>query len=892
MSNARGTKRMPSAFAPSGVTDAFRRVHRASSTPNLTPVALASEKARLEAFAEARDSLRRALADARDDARAPALRAVAIAVRSPSANVATEVVAVTLIMGAGAAAGDRDDTFSTALDVAKVECERTSGGNHVSVARLSSASHSTFPAAMTAFDEACVDQAGAMRPKTVIVALEDSDCFPEETLRDLVYICGTRHADELLSSEGGQRIVILFGVSIPGDSVHAALGAREATMIAPRSVSMPSAEVCFHAVVEHVLDTTKHPIILTRSTFRMLRNEFLTSTTSVARLELTLLEIYCLHFSEKKLASVFARPDLVPCYLRSTSLPGRELLGPEFPEIGVGERRREEVIEKLMTDDLITLFMNSTEAKSTEKLLIDAMSDGDAVYWASLNNLSKLNPAKYTPVKVDKLVHRRKRANACHYASRFFDKLCEWRALSSIVQFAVWRLVVALDVSPSDLHCDENEESNHLEWFKTGNSVSARQHLRTLLFEEFLPDSSPEIVRLADLRSKKLLSLVRKKIERLGLPHIRRCVEQWTAELKHAIESAKGCPAIETLGSLVAKLEALADKIRDALNTLPERTEQGAEVADTGVSAGEERMQSDDEGSVAQSPAVKACKANTFDSAFDGVKDGTVRSGRGQRARGGAAAKARRNDALLVAKKAIEVTTPVSEARRETLALFSEMLELVRPLQDLAMHEVMLFDNQEGLKLFSGGMGSLAEPRASLFKTLRHPDCGDAGLALYLRGQQVDVAAAYQILAEGGRMVNLSDWYHSFGSVRLSSIAPPPPIQINGIEKTDFIDAQGHRVGNSEVNETDSVPDVGEKIGLTTAATTAIGEKDGDEIALGRSSTRSSGAPSPSPAQVALPRTELVTQAEFARAVPTFEFLGIIKHTNRKADHVQRLEFE
>jgi origin recognition complex subunit 3 len=98
-----------------------------------------------------------------------------------------------------------------------------------------------------------------------------------------------------------------------------------------------------------------------------------------------------------------------------------------------------------------------------------------------------------------------------------------------------------------------------------------------------------------------------------------------------------------------------------------------------------------------------------------------------------------------------------------------------------------------------------------------HGDIGD-----FSADQHPAISQAYQIFAEGGRMINLSDWYHSFASVRLTA-------------------------GASNQGASDAGPQAGDMLEI---------------------------------------------QAQFARAVAELEYLGVLKHTNRKTDHALRLMYE
>lgn len=188
-------------------------------------------------------------------------------------------------------------------------------------------------------------------------------------------------------------------------------------------------------------------------------------------------------------------------------------------------------------------------------------------------------------------------------------------------------------------------------------------------------------------------------------------------------------------------------------------------------------------------------------------------------AKGGYAAKARRRQALVSSAADMEKRNLLKKPREKLLYIFEDLLDIA-PLNELPMHELFLLCNTSDLKRLSGGLGGPAEPRGSFFTAMRHPqkiskEITDAVLP--------DTAVAYRLLAEGGRMKNLYDWYNGFSTVKTASV----------VQRDD----EGKITGFDEI-----------------------------------------------------PQAEL--QARFARACSELEFLGLMKYTNRKTDHVLRLTFE
>ena len=187
-------------------------------------------------------------------------------------------------------------------------------------------------------------------------------------------------------------------------------------------------------------------------------------------------------------------------------------------------------------------------------------------------------------------------------------------------------------------------------------------------------------------------------------------------------------------------------------------------------------------------------------------------------AQGGAAARMRRTEALRQVYVQKDRKTVSTQGHRNILLkIFQDVVKLVAPLSEIPMHEVILFAETPNLQKYTGGMGGAAEPRSALFKAMRQP----ASILGSLEAEP-DTAIAYRILAEGGRMVSLYDWYNSFAA----------------------------------------------------------------SVNAGRAKTDEEGNVSIDP----IPAAEI--QARFARGCSELEFLGVMKYTNRKTDHVMRLVFE
>lgn len=188
-------------------------------------------------------------------------------------------------------------------------------------------------------------------------------------------------------------------------------------------------------------------------------------------------------------------------------------------------------------------------------------------------------------------------------------------------------------------------------------------------------------------------------------------------------------------------------------------------------------------------------------------------------ARGGGAAKRRRRQLMLSVADEVQSSDPLILVRKKFAATLKDLANLNVPLNEIPLHEAILVSNTTDVETYSGSIGRPAEPRTSLLTAMRQPS---KVLGPISSKRHPDITVAYQILAEGGRLVSLYDWYNNFASI--------------------------------------------------TTASRAVRDDEGKVRIIN------------------INATEL--QARFARACSELEFLGVMKYTNRKADHVARLLFE
>ncbi|CAN8076177.1 unnamed protein product [Agarophyton chilense] len=146
----------------------------------------------------------------------------------------------------------------------------------------------------------------------------------------------------------------------------------------------------------------------------------------------------------------------------------------------------------------------------------------------------------------------------------------------------------------------------------------------------------------------------------------------------------------------------------------------------------------------------------------------TQRTRAAKYARGGGAARNRRQQIITAMTDEVQSSDPLVPVRKKLESIILRLTKSIKPLKEIPLHETILVSEIGELQSFSGGMGGPAEPRSSLFTTMRQPRKVLGPLSPSFRH---DTAVAYRILAEGGRLVGLYDWYNSFASVVVAGAA-------------------------------------------------------------------------------------------------------------------------
>lgn len=834
----------PSHFAPSSAAPPIRRILPSSTasasrrprSPHRATSALRSSRTRLGALVAA--SLVRA--------RAGALRTFGDA--GAEAWRRRDVVAVTLVMGAAAAGGDREEAFDSAVAAMSDGIIRA-GGRGVSFVRLTAEWHGSVVVAAERIGEACerVEDGGV-----VIVGMEDAEHFPEDVVRDIVYLCG-RRCREGGGEEGRVRFAIMFGVSISGESVRSALGVTESAMIAPVTITMPSAEICFHHVVQGCLAGTEMPIVLSAPVFRMLRDEFFRGDASVAMLRRSLDDIYSIHFWDRvsELKAVFSNWGLRPPYLSERR---QVAAGEESDAIGQGAEVGSGLdaagsgivgVEELLDGNCLSQFANGDGVPSVlDSFPEDSAASITSAAIACRDALRQLKPGHSEDEEKVCLEGLTAHKPVLHdLAHNSLENLCHWRWLHCAVQEVTWDLAEELNISEEDAKLPACWSAWNVA-VKDGHVK--RMRLRATLYEQFLPDvglgradgGDKLSAALSGCDSRKtILRAIRVKMGRLSFSSIESLLISWQKSLGRQRSSA-GPSLPEELH--LAAIEDGLQKMRTFIAV------SQAEGLDDTPGEGDEKLISAPRPPPPNVPTPAERRGrSSFDDAFTALDAGSGVRTSNRRASGGIAKKAHRMQMLVEGSKAASVASsgPLIEMREKLQKLFEDMLELVRPISELTLHEVVVFRDWKELVKHSGGMSRCAQPRSSFIEHLRGTRKEQGS------GLDIDIGVAYRLLTECGSMVNVPNWFGSYQMVRnMSSGLLGGPLDANG---------------DGDLNDGDDDAAMGSASGLD-----GMGVFDSNADMSVRSA------------------------AEFSHVYQELQHLGFVKPTKRRADHVIRLVFE
>jgi len=173
----------------------------------------------------------------------------------------------------------------------------------------------------------------------------------------------------------------------------------------------------------------------------------------------------------------------------------------------------------------------------------------------------------------------------------------------------------------------------------------------------------------------------------------------------------------------------------------------------------------------------------------------------------------------------------------------------------------------------------MPQPRASIQTALGQPEvylnceCCPAGTADTILPTQHDTCILYKLYVECGRMINLSDWFTAFGMILERGLDD---------ETNELSDEEGEEGEEEEIVVANGKRGRSARASVATKAKRSKLAKMKKSAAKKKKQQQRKGAKKPTldPKQV---------QARFITAVAELQFLGFIKPTNKKTDHVMRL---
>lgn len=607
------------------------------------------------------EAFRNKVEDALYKLRLPALDAIARSIVRPVNG--REVATVCIKMGTAAAAGDRADVFNSILRHIQKDCS-------AKLLLFQSAHHSTMNAVTQHFETIEEEQ-------NVLVAVEDADLFPENTLKDIVYICGKRKQENSTENDSSQdafRVSIMFGLGSSADALHSALGSQEATMTSPTIVEMPNATECFKVIAEQVFYARNDPVLFSQSVYDLLEREFFTRETTIATIMRSLHQMYSLHFWKNPLAGVFSDPKSAKMFLEAAAKGQMQKVISR--ELGLTLK---DCLEQMQRD------LGSVKSALDSRVL---SSSGDE--------------------------------EICRKAIEWYSQLKMWKKRCHVVEGIIYDLFSVFRITEASWRTETRYHSG----------------LRLHVFREFLVTSEDDF----PIGASHLGKVIRSHINKAGKKVLQKCI----ASVSECINTAPVQDDVE-FGECLARLEELNECLEKEMGKGPREMDESVET---------------------------------------GPRTPTRRI-----AKGGGAAMLRRKQALRNIQIKDQKQNVLKVPRDKLMEILTDLLEMIEPLGSLPLYETILFSDKKSLQIMGGGLGRGAEPRESFFRAMRDGSGIMGGLA---ESEIPDTAIAYRLLAEGGRLKNLHDWYNSYSSMlAASAVERDEDGRIKGVREIGQAELQG-----------------------------------------------------------------------------------------------------
>lgn len=606
----------------------------------------------------------------------------------------------------------------------------------------------------------------------LIVGVELTHLFHPDLLSDLIYLLSHIHQSSPASNDNNSNnknklsAAALFGISY-SNALHDCLNVGDMVMLRTTIVRMPTPYELLDGVV-HVL-SQRQGVVFNRSVFELLYSHFIQHDTSLSMVLRTLRQLITLHFSACPLA------DLLLLIDDST------------------ESSREHLVKLLTQGDDTESYLH----------LIDQLSSVRNLHHHQANNGDK-NTAKTFARDDDKL-------RAQQYAQCLYD-LCKWKR--NIAKLNAFTLQLDAIVDAKNV-VDGNGNSTS-QVFTNAAAQLHQHHCRdqsssvqtALTFASFLPHHNaqtqvPGAVYLAKAQKfirtaqraelKRILTAI---VDHFGTTSSSNKSNQPTTNTTKAAASWFDTHA--DLSAQQAEDEVFATRANELMSLLETNSVNSASTITTPTTSAASNNNTD--GSIStrdtstQTSTPKTPRRHQLTTSSPNPTPTPTSSISRRRATGAQAARALRNQLLrtnAVEAQQQQKLLPIGNVRDGVSRLLHEMFTRQKCLYMLPCHEVVLFSDVSALQVAGGGLCSTVQPRHAIFTALRTPskvfpllskssqrqhalrednddDVMDDDVQESHKKNSIppapDIVVAFRILAQGGRLVSLYDWYHTFAS--------------------------------------------------------------------------------------------------------------------------------
>lgn len=705
-----------------------------------------------------------------------ALRRVTDALNTPCP--AGQFAAICVHTGTSGASGD-----SSTFDGVVRHIETT---NRVNVVLLHPARHDslrsisdTLTAAVDAItadaeeededEEEDVDEQGEEKKSgshltKLIVGVELTHLFHPDLLSDLIYLLSHIHQSSPTSNVNNNKLsaAALFGISY-ANALHDCLNVGDMVMLRTTIVRMPTPYELFDGVV-HVL-SQRQGVVFNRSVFELLYTHFIQHDTSLSMVLRTLRQLITLHFSACPLADLLLLID------------------------DNSESSRERVVKLLTHDDDTQSYLH----------LIDQLSSVRNHHHHHQANNGDKNTAQTFARDDDKL-------RGQQYAQCLYD-LCKWKR--NIAKLNAFTLQLDAIVDAKNVVNGNGNSTNaaaQLHQYHCQDESSSVQN--ALTFASFLPHHNAQTQVPGAVYLAKAQKFIR-TAQRAELKRILTAIVDHFGTTSSSNKSGK--PIANTskaaaswfnahadLSAQQGEDEVFATRAIELMSLLETNSVNGASAIGTPTrSAGNHNNVNGSITTPDTSPQMLTPKTPQRHQLMTNSPNPTptpTSSISRRRATGAQAARALRNQLLrtnVAEAQQQQKLLPIGNVRDGVSRLLHEMFTRQKCLYMLPCHEVVLFFDLSALQVAGGGLCSTIQPRHAIFTALRTPskvfpllsklsqrqhalrkadddDVMDDDIQESRKKNSIppvpDIVVAFRILAQGGRLVSLYDWYHTFAS--------------------------------------------------------------------------------------------------------------------------------